>query len=163
MPKQEQSTDLACFKNRGDAGSETTHFSSPRLPSLSELALPSQFLWPVVSVVYYREENRRKGPTLCLIEPLPDLLAALATLFVRWFSFFVFRVTWFWFFMLFRMERHFICVLAELFLCILYGSSLFLFPFKLCIEFFVCVKLKPLLTLCWFACYFRKGHNLSDT
>lgn len=28
-----------------------------------------------------------------------------------------------------RMERHFICVLAELFLCILYGFSLFLFSF----------------------------------
>lgn len=84
MPKQEQSTDPAGFKNRAIQGVRL-RTSWPQVSLPSDLVLPSQFLWPVASVVYLccREENRRKGPTLCLVEPLPDLLAALATLFVR--------------------------------------------------------------------------------
>jgi len=120
----------------------------PRFPSLSELVFASQFLWPVVSVVYLccGEENRRKGPTLCLIKPLPELLATLAQ-YLRWFSFFIFRVTWFWFFLLFCTEQHFICVLTELFPCILYGFSLFSFLFLNYAWNFVCVKLRSLLIL----------------
>lgn len=61
-----------------------------------------------------------------LIEQLPGLLAASATVFVKWLFSFVFRVT----LVLINnvcVERRFICVLAELFLYPLRGFPGFVF------------------------------------
>lgn len=104
--------------------------SGPRFPSL-------RLLWPASDGLCWGKEKRSKPPTLGLTEPQPGLLAALATLSVRWFSLCSEWLLVLILYVLFCMEQHFICVLAELFLFILYSFSLFWF-LKLC-SFFVCV------------------------
>lgn len=141
---KEPSTELVYFKNRVGLCKGWDHMwvctpLVPRFPSLWAASSLTSLAYCQCCFFMLRERKTSEVPTLCLTEPLPGLLAAVATLFVRWFFLFVFRVTFdsdslccfIW-------SGTFICVLAELFLCILHNFS-FCFLFKLCIEFFLCV------------------------
>lgn len=110
-----------------------THLSSLGLPPLS---LPSPTSLAYLSVVYLccREENRSKLLHLSLVEPLPGLLAALATLFVRWFC--VQSDFWFWFFVILYGAALYLCFSRTVPLYPLRFFLVFCLPFKLCIEFF---------------------------
>lgn len=69
---------------------------------------------------------RSEVPTLCLIEPLPGLLAALATLFVRWVFSFVFRVT-------FDSDSDVVLCGAALYLC--FSRTVPLYPLRFFLVF----------------------------
>ena len=129
--QNEQSSELVCLKNRGV---EERHTSSLGLPPLFFPSI-SNFSDLSPCCLCYGEENRSKLLHLYLVEPLPGKPGSFGHIICE-VIFFVFRVT-FDSDSLFCMERHFICVLAELFLCTPYGFFLFFcLPFKLCIEFF---------------------------
>lgn len=99
-------------------GGRETHLVFRFTPTLF-LPSPTSLAYLSVVCLCYRE-NRSKLLHLYLVEPLPGKPGSFGHIICE-VVFFVFRVT-FDSDSLFCMERHFICVLAELFLCTLYGD-----------------------------------------
>ena len=102
-------------------GGRETHLVFRFTPTLF-LPSPTSLAYLSVVCLCYRE-NRSKLLHLYLVEPLPGKPGSFGHIICE-VVFFVFRVT-FDSDSLVCMERHFICVLAELFLCTLYGFFLF--------------------------------------
>lgn len=130
------------------------HLLSPGFPP-SELFLSSPTsLACCQCCLFMLQRGKQRFPTLCLIEPLPDLLAALAA-FMRWFSL---CSEW-----LLILILYIVLYGAALYLCFSRTVPLsftvfpcFCFLFKLCIEFFCVYEIKAFINLVLFWRLFLK-------